>query len=69
MSARNDCLAETTKDAHFPIVRSVPGPVTGDFTKFLVGRDAQAIARFEPSVNPGDKAIAAAIEKALAVEP
>jgi len=47
-----------------------PNTVTGgeikwNFTKFLVGRDGNVIARFEPKVDPASPDVTAAIEKAL----
>jgi len=45
----------------------VKGDVRWNFQKYLVGRDGQPIAKFEPKVNPGDTALGAEIEKALAV--
>ena len=41
------------------------GDVKWNFTKFLVGKDGKAIARFEPGVAPESPEITAAIEKAL----
>ncbi len=40
--------------------------VTWNFEKFLVGRDGQVLARFDPDVTPEDPALLAAIESALA---
>jgi glutathione peroxidase len=44
-------------------------PFTGDikwnFNKFLVGKDGEVIARFEPQVEPTSPEVRAAIEKAL----
>lgn len=36
-----------------------------NFGKFVVGRDGQVVARFEPTVAPDDAGLKAAIEKAL----
>ncbi|TVQ09717.1 MAG: glutathione peroxidase [Leptolyngbya sp. DLM2.Bin27] len=42
------------------------GPdIAWNFGKFLVGRDGEVIARFEPQTAPDDAALKAAIEKAL----
>jgi glutathione peroxidase len=41
------------------------GDVKWNFTKFLVGKDGKAIARFEPGVAPESPELTAAIEKAL----
>jgi len=42
------------------------GPDIGwNFGKFLVGRDGQVVARFEPQTAPDDPSLKAAIEKAL----
>jgi glutathione peroxidase len=42
------------------------GPIPWNFTKFLVNRKAEVIARFEPRARPESAEVAAAIEKALA---
>jgi glutathione peroxidase len=42
-----------------------PGDVGWNFTKFLVGTDGQAIARFDSRTNPLDPKVVAAIEAAL----
>lgn len=39
--------------------------VTWNFEKFLVGRNGQVLARFQPDVTPDDPALIAAIEAAL----
>jgi glutathione peroxidase len=48
---------------------TAPGPFGGEikwnFNKFLVGKDGEVLARFEPMVGPDDPALRAAIEKAL----
>ena len=49
----------TGKDGAFP------GDVKWNFGKFLIGKDGQPIARFEPKEKPDSPAIATAIEKAL----
>ncbi len=41
------------------------GPIQWNFTKFLVGRDGQIVARFEPAVTPSDPALTSAVTKAL----
>ncbi|WP_193212653.1 glutathione peroxidase [Luteolibacter marinus] len=51
--------ALTGKDGAFP------GDVTWNFGKFLIGKDGQAIARFEPKTQPDSQEVTAAIEKAL----
>ncbi len=42
------------------------GEVKWNFTKFLVGKDGQVIARFEPAVKPDAPELTSAVEKALA---
>ncbi len=42
------------------------GDVSWNFEKFLVGRDGNVIARFQPGVQPSDEELLAAIEVALA---
>lgn len=42
------------------------GDVKWNFTKFLVNRKGRVVARFEPRTAPNDKAVIAAITKALA---
>ena len=41
------------------------GEIQWNFTKFLIGRDGQILARFEPAVTPDDPNLNAAVEKAL----
>jgi glutathione peroxidase len=41
------------------------GKISWNFTKFLVDRNGEVIARFEPRTVPDDPAVIAAIEKAL----
>lgn len=43
----------------------VKGEIQWNFTKFLVDRDGNVIARFEPKVKPDAPEVMAAIEKAL----
>jgi glutathione peroxidase len=40
--------------------------IAWNFGKFVVGRDGEVVARFEPQTAPDDPALKAAIEKALA---
>lgn len=42
------------------------GPIGWNFTKFLVGRDGQVIARFEPGTAPQSDTVIDAVEQALA---
>ncbi len=42
-----------------------PGPVKWNFGKFLIGKDGEVIARFEPKTTPDDPTVATAIEQAL----
>jgi len=46
----------------------LPGPVTWNFAKFLVGRDGKLAARFDTGTEPEDDALVKAIEKALAAK-
>lgn len=46
-----------------------PGDVAWNFGKFLIGRNGEPVARFEPRTKPGDEAITSAIEAALGDEP
>jgi glutathione peroxidase len=41
------------------------GEIKWNFTKFLVDKDGNVIARFEPKVTPEDPALVSAVEKAL----
>ena len=41
------------------------GEIQWNFTKFLIGRDGNVIARFEPATTPDSPEVTAAIEKAL----
>ena len=42
------------------------GDVSWNFEKFLVGKDGNVIARFQPGIQPSDDELVAAIEVALA---
>ena len=46
----------------------VPGPVTWNFGKFLVGRDGKIIARFDSGVKPDSAELSTAIDAALAAK-
>lgn len=46
----------------------LPGAVTWNFAKFLVGRDGKLAARFDTGTEPDDNALVKAIEKALAAK-
>lgn len=41
------------------------GPIKWNFTKFLIGRDGQIVARFEPAVKPESEQMTKAIETEL----
>lgn len=43
-----------------------PGKVRWNFEKFLIGRDGQVVARFDPKITPDSKEVVKAIEKELA---
>jgi glutathione peroxidase len=49
-----------------PTAGSFGGDIKWNFTKFLIGRDGNVVARFEPKVTPEDPQVKEAIEKALA---
>ena len=51
--------ALTGPDAKFP------GDVKWNFGKFLIGRNGEVLARFEPKVKPDNPAVVSAIEAAL----
>ena len=59
---------DTTPLYQFLTAKASPatdGEIKWNFTKFLVGRDGNVIARFEPKVKPEDPEVVAAVEKAL----
>ena len=41
----------------------VPGDITWNFEKFLVGKDGRVLARFAPRTAPDDPVVVQAIEK------
>ena len=43
-----------------------PGDIAWNFAKFVVGKDGQVKARFNPRIEPSDPALRGAIESALA---
>ena len=44
------------------------GKIAWNFEKFLIGKDGQVAARFGPRTEPNDKALVAAIQKALSAK-
>jgi len=44
-----------------------PGAIGWNFAKFLISRDGQVVARFDPKTKPDNADLVAAVEKALAV--
>ena len=52
----------TGKEAAFP------GPIEWNFGKFLVDKNGQVIARFEPATDPTAEDVVKAIEAALAAK-
>lgn len=55
----------TSKDLH----PEFGGAISWNFNKFLIGRAGQIVARYGSRTEPGDPALAAAIERALGAEP
>jgi len=57
------------QDALYKYLTGASGKFKGDiqwnFTKFLIGRNGDIVARFEPKIKPTDPAVIAAIESAL----
>jgi glutathione peroxidase len=49
----------------YGVLTKTGGDVRWNFTKFLVGKDGQAIQRFEPNVTPESAELVSAIEAAL----
>ena len=47
-------------------VQESPSDVLWNFEKFLIGRDGKVVARFAPSMTPGDERVVGAIDEALA---
>lgn len=52
--------------AHLTSDPTFGGEIKWNFTKFLVGKGGEILARFEPTVDPQSVEVKAAIEKALA---
>ncbi|MBL8745799.1 MAG: glutathione peroxidase [Phycisphaerae bacterium] len=63
------------EDQHplYRMLASLPEPLGGDpkwnFTKFLVDRSGNVVARYEPKTKPDDAALVAQIDKLLAENP
>ncbi len=57
-------LAEYAAEHNFPAPNALP-EVLWNFEKFLVGRDGNVIARFNPDIAPNDPKLVEAIEAAL----
>jgi glutathione peroxidase len=49
----------------YQFLTTTGGEIQWNFTKFLVDKSGQVVARFEPKVTPESPEVAAAIEKAL----
>jgi len=49
----------------YQFLTATGGEIQWNFTKFLVDKNGQVVARFEPKVTPESPEVAAAIEKAL----
>ena len=58
--------AMRTKLAGYGIAGGAPGEVLWNFEKFLIGRDGNVAARFNPDVTPDHPDLVAAIERELA---
>lgn len=58
--------AFATKLAGYGLKRDVPTDVLWNFEKFLVGRNGEVVARFNPDVAPDDARLLAAIDAELA---
>jgi len=54
-----------TKLEGYGFTQAAPADVLWNFEKFLVGRDGQVLARFNPDVAPDDPQLLGAIERAL----
>jgi glutathione peroxidase len=54
----------TSKETNLPFA----GDIKWNFNKFLIGRDGNVLARFEPQVEPTSPEVKQAIEKALAAD-
>jgi len=57
--------AMRTKLAGYGFTQADPADVLWNFEKFLIGRDGQVVARFNPDVTPEDPVVLDAIEAAL----
>lgn len=58
--------AMATKLAGYGVKRDAPADILWNFEKFLIGRDGNVVARFNPDVTPDDPQLVAAIDAALA---
>ncbi len=52
--------------AHLTAAPNAAGDVRWNFTKFLVGRRGELLARFEPNIDPMSAEVRQAVERALA---
>ena len=59
---RHDLYAWLTQQPTSP---EGPGDVQWNFGKFLIGKDGEVLARFEPTTDPAAPELTAAIEAAL----
>lgn len=70
MFAKVEVTGVKTHDLYRTLTEEGPeelrGPIAWNFTKFLVDTNGFIVGRFEPATEPGDPAVVAAIEAALA---
>lgn len=52
----------------YGVNRAQPKDILWNFEKFLIGRDGQIVARFNPDIAPEDAIVTGAVEKALAAK-
>jgi glutathione peroxidase len=57
--------AMLTKLEGYGFKRGNPSDILWNFEKFLIGRDGQVVARFNPDVTPDDPRLVGAVEQAL----
>ncbi len=65
MFSKIDVKGDSEAPLYHYLTSAKGGDIKWNFTKFLIGRDGQILARFEPDVKPESPEVTAALEAAL----
>ena len=65
MFAKSDVKGPGQNELYSYLTATEGGEIKWNFTKFLVGKDGEVLARFEPKVTPDSTEVTGAVESAL----